>query len=288
MLCNAYNPNCLYRKAIEKATLDINKSIFLISEEGAEVTIIYYLGVPGNEDYTVIKIWDATAPGCVIGFTITGASGGFNECGGAISIIRSNVLIKNNIITGNWCSTGAGICCMESPSPTIENNLIYLNEAWVGGGIHIQNCSPIIRNNTIANNLAQMVGGGINIRLDSHPIIEHNIIVYNKSPQGGGVASSTPDTNITFSCNDVWSNAAQNYYDQISDRTGIDGNISLNPMFCGEYATGNYYLQLGSPCAEHNVPDCCDGHRIGYYSVNCETGTERSSWGNIKKNLRNK
>ncbi len=162
-----------------------SKSVFLISEEGPETTIIIHLGLPGLEEHRVIQIRDNISLCCVDGFTITGASGGFDECGGAISILRSNVIIRNNIITGNWCANGAGICVMDEPSPTIENNLIYLNEAWVGGGIHMQNCSPIIRNNTISNNYADVIGGGIHIRLDSHPIIEHNIIVHNDSPQGG-------------------------------------------------------------------------------------------------------
>lgn len=258
-----------------------SKSVFLISEGGPETTIIRHLGLPGLEEHTVIDIMDNTTLSCVDGFTITGAAGGFAECGGAISIIRSNVIIRNNIITGNWCSGGAGICCSGNPSPTIENNLIYLNEAWVGGGIHMQNCSPNIRNNTIANNYADVSGGGIKIRLDSHPIIEHNIIVYNTSSQGGGVDSSTPDSCIVFSCNDVWSNST-NYYGQIADRTGIDGNISVDPMFCGEYGTGNYYLQSGSPCTEMNVSDICNAIRMGFYPIGCSVAAEKSSWGKIK------
>jgi len=128
-----------YGEYLETTIYMSNKSVFLISEEGPETTIIIHWGLPGLEEHTVIEIKDNSTLCCIDGFTITGAAGGFDGCGGAIFVSSSDVIIRNNIITGNWCANGAGICCFGNPSPTIENNLIYLNEAWVGGGIHIQN-----------------------------------------------------------------------------------------------------------------------------------------------------
>jgi hypothetical protein len=136
------------------------------------------------------------------------------------------------------------------------------------------------------NNVGSTVGGGIDISGNElQPIIEHNIVAFNASPpgQGGGIAGPSPDSNLTIRCNDVWSNTGGNYIHHMTDRTGIDGNISLDPLFCGEYGSGNFYLQAGSPCAEENVPGLCGMIRMGRYPMNCTTGTSESSWGGIKR-----
>jgi len=262
-------------------------SVFLISEAGPKETVIRLYPPAGYEDYSVIEIWYALA-GCVRGFTISGARNGWADCGGGISIAASSVLISDNIITDNWCANGGGICCSGAGTAIIENNLIFLNEAFTDGGIHIggANGTPIIRGNTIVANVGSVLAGGIGISSSSaRPVIENNIIAYNLAPSGsgGGILSSAPDSQVVFRCNDVWSNGGGNYAGQISDRTGIDGNISLDPLFCGEYGSGNFYLQAGSPCAEENVPGLCGMIRMGRYPVNCTTGTSESSWGGIKR-----
>jgi len=259
-------------------------AIHLISEGGPEVTTIRLLR-RSEDEVNVIKMLNVSEPCSVIGFTITGANGGFLDIGGGIDCENSALVIKNNIITGNWCSTGGAIYCYGATSPTIENNLIYGNEEIVGGAVDIVDCSPLVKNNTIAHNWATDGTSGLCIIGSlSHPIIMNNIIAFDSSSVSGGVgvSATTPAIQIVFECNDVWGNAPANYAGTLTDQTGINGNISQDPLFCGISGSGNYYLRGSSPCAESNVPQHCAGVRMGYYPVKCTVGTENESWGKLK------
>ena len=125
---------------------------------------------------------------------------------------------------------------------------------------------------------------------DSKPVIKHNLVCYNAAPTDyyGGVYCSVDVDSLVFECNNIWSNwpSGTDYGGTIADLIGINGNMSVDPLFCGEYGSDNYYLQQGSPCAEANVPACCNGIRIGYYPVNCITPIEKSTWGKIKSSVK--
>ena len=263
------------------------KALHFISEEGPEVTTINYESFPQVGWTNVFNFQDTGGECSVIGFTIKGAYGGSLDWGGGICCTNSRVYIRNNIITDNWCAFGGGISCYGQPSQIIENNLICHNEANSGGAIEVNRCSPIIRTNTIVYNYAGVVAGAIYIGIDAQPIISNNIIVSNLAPDVGGIycntscGSSYPGEEL-FTCNDVWNNTPTNYGGSLTDQTGINGNISEDPLFCGIPGSGNFYLQSGSPCAASNVPDFCNGIRMGTYPVNCEVGTEATSWGKIK------
>ena len=64
---------------------------------------------------------------------------------------------------------------------------------------------------------------------------------------------------------------------------GENGNISLDPCFCGDIGDGIYYLQSGSPCAPGNHPHDADCDLIGALPVGCdETITQATSWSAVK------
>jgi parallel beta-helix repeat protein len=255
--------------------------VHLISEAGPGSTIIELLRVDLERDVHVIVIGWAT--NCsVIGFTIRGAMGGMLDSGGGIMCLESSALIKNNIITDNWCSTGGGIACLGTPSPTVENNLMNGNGAFAGAAIVISDSSPIIRNNTVVDNHAGDSSGGLHIFGDSYPLIENNIIVGNTAETYGAIHTYTPAEQITFRCNDVWGNSPRNYDGTLTDQTGVNGNISEDPLFCGAAGSRNYYLQVSSPCAPGNVPASCGGVGMGRYPVKCAVGVEKESWGRVK------
>jgi len=259
-------------------------AIHLISEAGPEVTTIRLLK-RSPDDVNVVIMRDISEPCSIIGFTITGASGGFLDAGGGIDCENSALLIKNNIITGNWCINSGAIFCYGAISPTIDGNLICSNEQWGGGALGIMDCSPLVKNNTIVCNRSS--DGTSAIWIDgnpSHPIIMNNIIAFDSSSTTGGPAvwASTPANQIVFECNNVWGNYPANYFGTLTDQTGINGNISQDPLFCGISGSGNYYLQESSPCAESHVPAHCAGFRMGRYPVKCTVGIEQESWGKIK------
>jgi len=68
----------------------------------------------------------------------------------------------------------------------------------------------------------------------------------------------------------------------------MNGNISVDPLFCGIAASRNYFLRAESPCSESNVAAYCSGVRMGRFPANCTVGVRESSWGSIKSIYRDR
>ena len=256
-------------------------AIHLLSEAGPQSTTLELYSQDTEMDVQVIVIQGISS--CSVeGFTIRGARGGFLNSGGGIIIVDSPALIEGNVITDNWCASGGGLCCHGSPAPVVEGNLFYGNGAFAGAAIEIHQCSPTIRNNTIVDNHANDGAGAIYlVGEQSFPVIVNNIIVGNTATTFGAIFGDTP-AGITLSCNDVWDNQPSNYDQPLADQTGLNGNISEDPLFCGAAGSRNYQLQATSPCATANVPASCAGVGMGCYSVKCTVGVRRSTWGSVK------
>lgn len=154
-----------------------------------------------------------------------------------------------------------------------------------GGGILIENSSPTIRNNVITDNIADLPvfgiratseGGGIYWLVpsgESGPTVLNNTIVNNSSEEGSGVSAdgsdaSTELTNnliITFSgqaavycgdfndlnppqfnSNNIYSQSGAPYAGICSDQTGLNGNISADPLFL-DISADDFRLEPLSP-----------------------------------------
>ena len=208
---------------------------------------------------------------------ITGNNGPFNTqgddpeqwslCyGGGIGCLQSNAIITQNVIKDNSTYAGGGMMTYFG-DPIIVNNLIYNNSAFVGGGVVLLYAGQLINNTIVGNdiNLSQSdtgEGGG-NVYAESHAefgqcLIINNIICNAKS--GSGIFSNSPEGDF-IAFNNVWNNLHENYYarDPITyniisggaaDRTGFDGNISIDPLF-GD----NFHIAAGSPCHDTGDPN---------------------------------
>jgi len=177
------------------------KAITVISEQGAQVTII-----DGQSRDAVVKFITAEGRSSVLsGFTLrnglsTFSTPGFGD-GGGIWIRNSSPTVQNNLIEGNQACVGPGIM-VHGGSPLIQGNGIRNNTQYGcsggvgGGGISLLGGSAAeIRNNTIEQNLLTSANGaGISLFGAGSPIISANIIRQNTatgiSPctQGGGIS----------------------------------------------------------------------------------------------------
>ena len=152
-------------------------------------------------------------------------------------------VIEGNTISGNTgASQGGGICSYQNSSSTvIKNNLIIGNSAksggWGGGGIHCYSSSATIQNNTIVGNSAagSAIGGAGILCSGGSASIENNIVAGNLG--GGGVYSYQASPSISYT--NFFGNTSANYVG-MTDQTGSNGNISVEPMFAG---VGDYHLQ---------------------------------------------
>ena len=138
--------------------------------------------------------------------------------------------------------------------------------------------ATIIENNTI--DLVHEVSG---ISCDgSSPTIRYNIIT--RAMQGiRCLLAADP----IFECNNIFDVKVGRYVGTCSDQTGMNGNISVDPEYCGIDDSGNYLLQSDSPCAPGNHPEGYSCGQIGAKGVGCEeVPVTQSTWGAIKSRFR--
>ncbi len=234
--------------------LNLDDSLTIMSEAGAEATVLR-----SSAEYIMDVAWSDHVT--VRGFLFENSGSGLLLYWSAYCSIEENIF-RNN--------TGEAIAGDVSGPAEITNNLIYSN----GGGIYFGDASGgiTLTNNTIAHN-AQ----GAGFSCDGPGLYLYcNIIAYNNF----GVEAFC---NV-YQCNDVFGNGT-NY---IMDPGATNGNISLDPLFCGANPelSGNYYLQGASPCAPGNRPDGCSCEVIGRSPVKCEVSVQKRSWGSIKEMYR--
>ena len=185
----------------------------------------------------------------------------------------NNILVENNVFR---FAGAAAILLWCSFDIAVRDNLIYSNAYGV---LCTDLCSSIdVEQNTISHNSS---GTGLDFGDTYLCYARNNIIAYN---QRGVYAAAAQ-----FLCNDVVGNGVNYQLVFGSDPTGTNGNISAAPLFCGAdpQASGNYYLQQGSPCAPGNHPVGYPCGVIGRYPVGCgSTSVERATWGEVKSLFR--
>ncbi|MBU0984008.1 MAG: hypothetical protein KKA42_09070, partial [candidate division Zixibacteria bacterium] len=152
------------------------------------------------------------------GLSLTACSVIDNDAG--LATARTTLTLTNCEITGN-----------ESP---------FITSISEYGRIHITGC-------TIANN----TGNAWTLLVEPFNIwpeplrVESSIIAFNS---GVGINCVNPiDSPVIVLCTDAFGNAGGNYAG-MTDPTGANGNISVDPNFC-DTALGDFTLLYSSPCS---------------------------------------
>ncbi|MBU1699030.1 MAG: T9SS type A sorting domain-containing protein [Candidatus Eisenbacteria bacterium] len=99
------------------------------------------------------------------------------------------------------------------------------------------------------------MGAGLYAEMGSHLMIENSIIAFNTTMQG----LVTVDTSTAaLACCDIYGNEGGDWVGSIAGQYGVDGNISLDPIFCDPLFQ-NFTLQSDSPCLAFSPPNTsCD------------------------------
>jgi parallel beta-helix repeat protein len=201
--------------------------------------------------------------------TIVGASGG------GISLFAAGTpLIERNIISDNTasglfpCAQGGGIWMVNQSDATIVGNSIVRNRAGCGGGIYWLvpqgPIGPRLVNNTIADNDSPQGSGIFADGFDAASELINNIIV--AAPEQTAVLCGNfndPNPPI-FRFNDVFSASGTEYGGICTDQTGLNGNISGDPLFANPGAE-DYHVRAGSP-----VIDTGDNNVVGLPAVDLD------------------
>ncbi len=151
----------------------------------------------------------------------------------------------------------------------VEGNLVVRCYHGINGG----DVETIIRSNTVVDCTAEGIRSWA-----AGDEVEQNIVV------GCGIGIQLVDAQDA-GCNDVWGNT-QNWVG-VPDQEGINGNFSLDPLFCDPDAD-DYTLATASSCLPGNHPDGVDCDTVGAFGEGC-TGPVPvidASWGGLKARFR--
>ena len=206
----------------------------------------------------------------------TSGAGGYLGGGGAF-VMYGSAVFSGCHFAANHSITGGGICSWTAASTVIEHCVIERNVASeFGGGIYCyQDQLLAVTSTTIVRNGAPSAGG---ILMGSTiTTLENVIIVHNQGEAVGGSPGSPP----VVTCCDIYGNTGGDWAGPVAGHNGVDGNISLHPLFCSnDNPDDPYSLHSNSPCAPEFNPAC---GLIGARGVGCgASAVEQASWGVIK------
>jgi predicted outer membrane repeat protein len=201
----------------------------------------------------------------VVGNLIANNNAGDGIGGGGISLFAAGIpTIMNNIFMGNTnVTTGGAISMYNMSDAVVVQNLFVNNSSPQGGGVYYLVPSgangPTLVNNTFLNNKAINVGQGSAIYANDFDVPSqlYNNIIYGVNDQSGAVYCGNLNSNTppVFFNNDVFASGGTTYGGICSDQTGLNGNISADPMFV---SNTNLRLQATSPAidaGDNSAPD---------------------------------
>lgn len=217
-----------------------------------------------------------------------------NTFGGAIFLSSSDPTIANCYFSGNFAEKLGGAICLQYSSPEISNTDFYANSSNnIGGAIFCEASSPIIIESIFAGNSAVKFGGAIGLESSSSPQLTNCTLVKNGAQNGGSIYSYfspmtiensiigfglsggaiyLPNNNDlpTITCSNIFGNIGGDWVGAIAGQSDINGNLSVDPLFC-DPDVDDYQLAGNSPCLALN--NDCD-QLIGALDLGCDIITD--------------
>jgi parallel beta-helix repeat protein len=157
--------------------------------------------------------------------------------------------VFRNRVSGFW----KGVGTFGTSTAVVKNNCVFDNLGWgivISGDSHM-----LVENNVITRNGNCGVAPWCDSLENGSGVITNNIITENGwrkewvCPQVGYWMNADP-AKFKFTYNDVWNNAAGEYKN-VNDLTGINGNVSADPMFRDKF---DFRLMDSSPLFHNGNP----------------------------------
>lgn len=173
--------------------------------------------------------------------------------GGGMAVSGTGTVISNNVISGNQ---GGGIAFGSYGGDGIlVQNLITNNTN--GAGVSWYSEPAVLVSNTITGNSS---GGASEIvagTMDNLLTMQNNLLIADGDTPAlscGNYNSSNPPA---FTNNDVFSAGASAYDPSCPSLTGVNGNITADPLFVA-LLSDNYRIQSGSPAINAGINSAPD------------------------------
>jgi hypothetical protein len=199
--------------------------------------------------------------------------------GGGIYCAEGSALtVSGCTFTGNASDMGGAFACTGGSSVAIATSLIFGNAADSGGAFACRASSEVSAERCTMSGNIGVGASGVYTDGASTAILDASIIAFGS--KGEAVLCQTQGT-ATLTCCDVYQNEYGDWTGCIADQSGIDGNMSADPLFCWAMnPKERYSLRNDSPCASENNPGCGG---IGAFEVGCYvTSVEPASWSQLK------
>jgi hypothetical protein len=188
---------------------------------------------------------------------------------GALFIKFASATFTNCTFSDNISAyDGAGMWLLRSDA--LLSNCVFINNSTrdpllnqCGGGLYSQESTTIISNCTFVGNQADSAGSAI-FADEGNVTIENTIIAFGTKVNP---VSGHPAYFNNISCTNIFGNSPGDWVGDIGSFAGINGNISLDPLFC-DMDNGNFEIDSLSPCTPYSPENTC-GVLIGAKDVGC-------------------
>ncbi len=187
--------------------------------------------------------------------TIQGCSFVGNTSGG-VYLFFSSVTIIDCFFSENL---RFGIC-FEPGIGTVDGSVFSKNSGW--GIVVVEGMAPAITNCTFTGNDS----AGVTLWGIASLVMENCIVAYCTQGVAISCRSQNP-TSVSLACCDIYGNAGGDWVGCIEGQDTLNGNFSLDPLFC-DTANGDFHIDSLSPCAPNSPLNQC-GVLIGAYGVGC-------------------
>ncbi len=172
-------------------------------------------------------------------------------------------LLRGLTVANGSADRGGAILCAGS-APRLEFCTLHHGAATLSGGaVQGENGATIaMRRCTLADNDAP-AGAGVALESDSELAAVHSVVAFNRT---GEAVACDAGSAASLSCCDVYGNEGGDWTGCLAGQGGAEGNIQLDPGFCGP---SDYRLHDHSPCLPFSYPnpECAT---IGAWGEGCQ------------------
>ncbi len=300
---------------IDAGSPPLFESVFILSDCG-DTTEISSLTIARGTSLTVPPfdgggMWMQDSDPVIHNVMITECSA--SNIGGGMYLDHSSPTMTHVKLRGNAAPLGGGgMACINGSNASLEQCTFLMNTATSGGNISCDQSSPRLDHCSFHGGGTANSGDGMFLTDNSSPTLTNvsfGMMQCNLPGSHGQcvfmeISSSPTFTNVcfhnsglgygdllytldgscspTFSCCNIyaWGGNSSKVGGSLSDPTGSDGNISLDPQYCDAM---NWVLEVFD--TSPNLPGSPDnecGTLIGRFGAGCDDPVEERSWGSIK------
>jgi serine protease len=224
---------------------NINTVVNFASGEGAKSVLTGFTIQHGSASFGAGVMLLLASP-TIIGNTFRNNAEGSGGFGAGIGGNNASPVIERNTFLNNTCDTqflSGVVSFVNTSSPLIINNIFVNNPCRAVNMTLPTGTAPVVANNTMVNN---SVGVRVDARVPTSAQLYLNNIVYGNQT-GLEVDFLSSGNEPTWTNNLVFQNTTN--YSGISDQTGQNGNISVDPLFV-DVTHHNFQLQSSSPAID--------------------------------------